>query len=71
MPYIHCYVALIIMERKKGNYKVCHPYSMSEETIGFWNGIYWKFCNDKTFGGFNDDDLQWIDETWYNELNAT
>ncbi len=50
-----------VKERKVGYYKVCHPYSMTEETIGYWDGSYWKF-DDLPNGEFDDDELQWIDE---------
>jgi len=45
--------------RKIGYYKVCHPYSMSESTIGYWDGKWWSF-EDIPNGKFEDDDLQWI-----------
>lgn len=54
-------------KRKKGYYTVCHPYSMTEETIGYWDGKDWYFKGDKRIKGndwitFDDDDLQWIIE---------
>lgn len=51
----------VIEKRKIGYYKVCHPYSMTEEAIGYWDGSYWKF-DDLPDGEFDDDELQWIDE---------
>jgi hypothetical protein len=51
--------------RKIGYYKVCHPYSMTEEAIGYWDGKYWSF-EDIPYGQFDDDELQWINETkWH------
>lgn len=47
--------------RKKGNYTVCHPYRMSKEVIGYWDGKWWRF-EDTGNDEFDDDDLNWIDE---------
>lgn len=59
------------MERELGYYEVCHPYSMTEKTKGYWDGKWWRFYNDirinSSDGGmFDDDDLQWINETVMN-----
>lgn len=50
--------------RKRGRYKVCHPYSMSRGVIGLWCGRHWKFNESDIEDGclFDDDDLQWINE---------
>ena len=55
------------MKRKIGNYKVCHPYHMNKEVIGYWDGHYWSFWYDKEINGgmFDDDDLNWINEELY------
>jgi len=55
------------MKRKIGYYKVCHPYSMTDETLGYWDGEWWRFLNDPLIksedgGMFDDDELQWINE---------
>ena len=47
--------------RKIGYYKVCHPYHMSKEVVGYWNGKRWKF-KDTGKRLFEDDDLNWIEE---------
>ena len=53
------------MKRKKGSYKVCHPFSMCEETIGYWNGKWWVFKDTGKDSYFEDDDLNWIKEEQY------
>jgi hypothetical protein len=53
--------------RKIGYYNVCHPYSMSESVVGYWDGKWWRFKDDPDIisadgGMFDDDDLMWIDD---------
>lgn len=60
----------MVETRKIGYYRVCHPFYMNKETIGFWNGEYWKFREiDSDFGFFDDDDLNWIDEKQLTDVN--